>query len=57
MAMPPNVSPTAFNAALSAWREAVGADWVSMAPFRKTEITDAELAALAAYVSRNFKGS
>jgi mono/diheme cytochrome c family protein len=26
-----------------------------MAPFRKTEITDAELAALAAYVSRNYK--
>jgi mono/diheme cytochrome c family protein len=26
-----------------------------MAPFRKTEITDAELAALTAYVSRNFK--
>ena len=28
MAIPPNVSPTAFNAALSAWREAVGAEWV-----------------------------
>jgi mono/diheme cytochrome c family protein len=28
-----------------------------MAPFRKTEITDAELAALAAYVARNFKSS
>ena len=27
-----------------------------MAPFRKTEITDAELAALTAYVARNFKG-
>jgi mono/diheme cytochrome c family protein len=27
-----------------------------MAPFRKTEITDAELAALAAYVAHNFKG-
>lgn len=27
---------------------------LSMAPFRKTEITDAELAALAAYVSRNY---
>ena len=26
-----------------------------MAPFRKTEITDAELAALAAYVASNFK--
>jgi mono/diheme cytochrome c family protein len=26
-----------------------------MAPFRKTEITDAELTALAAYVARNFK--
>jgi mono/diheme cytochrome c family protein len=26
-----------------------------MAPFRKTEITDAELAALTAYVTRNFK--
>ena len=26
-----------------------------MAPFRKTEITDAELAALASYVARNFK--
>jgi len=26
-----------------------------MAPFRKTEITDAELAALAAYVARNLK--
>ena len=26
-----------------------------MAPFRKTEITDAELAALTAYVARNFK--
>jgi mono/diheme cytochrome c family protein len=25
-----------------------------MAPFRKTEITDAELQALAAYVARNF---
>ncbi len=28
---------------------------LSMAPFRKTEITDAELAALAAYVARNHK--
>jgi FAD/FMN-containing dehydrogenase len=28
MAMPPNVSPTAFNSALSAWRGAVGAEWV-----------------------------
>ena len=27
-----------------------------MPPFRKTEITDAELAALAAYLSRNTKG-
>ena len=27
---------------------------LSMPPFRKTEITDAELAALSAYVSRNF---
>src|SRR5262245_42075984 len=26
-----------------------------MAPFRKTEISDAELAALTAYVARNFK--
>ena len=26
-----------------------------MAPFRKTEITDAELAALSAYVAHNFK--
>jgi (+)-pinoresinol hydroxylase len=26
-----------------------------MAPFRKTEITDAQLAALSAYVARNFK--
>ena len=26
-----------------------------MAPFRKTEIPDAELAVLAAYVARNFK--
>jgi (+)-pinoresinol hydroxylase len=26
-----------------------------MAPFRKTEITDAELAGLSAYVARNFK--
>ena len=26
-----------------------------MAPFRKTEITDAELGALSAYVTRNFK--
>jgi FAD/FMN-containing dehydrogenase len=28
MATPPNVSPTAFNAALTAWREAVGKEWV-----------------------------
>lgn len=28
---------------------------LSMPPFRKTEITDAELSALAAYVARNFK--
>lgn len=28
-----------------------------MAPFRKTEISDAELAALSAFVARNFKGS
>ena len=28
-----------------------------MAPFRKTEITDAELSALSAYVAHNFKGS
>jgi mono/diheme cytochrome c family protein len=27
-----------------------------MAPFRKTEISDADLAALTAYVARNFKG-
>jgi 4-cresol dehydrogenase (hydroxylating) len=28
MATPPNVSPTDFNAALAAWRQAVGAEWV-----------------------------
>jgi (+)-pinoresinol hydroxylase len=28
---------------------------LSMAPFRKTEITDAELAARAAYVARNYR--
>ncbi|HEU4623796.1 MAG TPA: cytochrome c [Steroidobacteraceae bacterium] len=28
---------------------------LSMAPFRKTEISDAELAALTAYVAQNFK--
>jgi (+)-pinoresinol hydroxylase len=28
-----------------------------MAPFRKTEISDAELAALTAYVARNFKSN
>ena len=28
MATPPNVNPTAFNAALTAWRHAVGAEWV-----------------------------
>ena len=28
MALPPNVSPTDFNAALTAWRQAVGPDWV-----------------------------
>ncbi|HTT02997.1 MAG TPA: FAD-binding oxidoreductase [Steroidobacteraceae bacterium] len=28
MSIPPNVSPTAFSAALSAWRQAVGAEWV-----------------------------
>ena len=28
MALPPNVSPTDFNAALAAWRQAVGAEWV-----------------------------
>jgi len=28
---------------------------LSMPPFRKTEITDVELSALAAYVARNFK--
>ncbi|HTT02998.1 MAG TPA: cytochrome c [Steroidobacteraceae bacterium] len=28
-----------------------------MAPFRKTEITDTELAALSAYVARNFKSA
>ena len=28
-----------------------------MAPFRKTEITDAELSALSAYVARNFKAA
>jgi hypothetical protein len=26
-----------------------------MAPFRKTEITDAQLSALAAYVAQNYK--
>jgi 4-cresol dehydrogenase (hydroxylating) len=28
MSIPPNVNSTAFNAALSAWRQAVGAQWV-----------------------------
>ncbi len=28
MAIPPNVSPTDFNAALAAWRQAVGTEWV-----------------------------
>ena len=28
MATPPNVSPTDFNAALAAWRQAVGPEWV-----------------------------
>ena len=28
MALPPNVSATDFNAALAAWRAAVGTDWV-----------------------------
>lgn len=28
MTLPPNVSPSAFNAALSAWRQAVGPEWV-----------------------------
>ena len=28
MATPPNVSPTDFNAALTAWRQAVGPEWV-----------------------------
>lgn len=28
MAIPPNVSPAAFNAALEAWRDAVGPEWV-----------------------------
>jgi 4-cresol dehydrogenase (hydroxylating) len=28
MSTPPNVSPSAFAAALTAWRDAVGADWV-----------------------------
>jgi (+)-pinoresinol hydroxylase len=28
MSTPPNVSPTAFNAALTAWRKAVGPEWV-----------------------------
>src|SRR5580704_13134940 len=32
MAVPPNVSPTAFNAALAAWRQAVGAEWVFTSP-------------------------
>jgi mono/diheme cytochrome c family protein len=30
---------------------------LSMPPFRKTEITDSDLAALSAYVARNFKTS
>ena len=77
MAVPPNVSPTAFSAALTAWRQAVGKQppvlldrtdlapqavavfvrqgVLLMAPFRKTEITDAELAALSAYVAGKFK--
>jgi mono/diheme cytochrome c family protein len=29
---------------------------LSMAPFRKTEITDAELAALSAFVAKNYTG-
>ena len=28
MSIPPNVSPEAFNAALTTWREAVGSEWV-----------------------------
>jgi mono/diheme cytochrome c family protein len=28
---------------------------LSMPPFRKTEVTDAELAAVAAYVAQNYK--
>ena len=33
MAVPPNVSPTAFNAALATWRQAVGAaEWVFTSP-------------------------
>ena len=32
MALPPNVSATDFNAALRAWRDAVGADWVFTSP-------------------------
>jgi 4-cresol dehydrogenase (hydroxylating) len=32
MSIPPNVSRTDFDAALSAWREAVGAEWVFTSP-------------------------
>ncbi len=32
MTLPPNVSPTAFNAALTAWRQAVGVEWVFTSP-------------------------
>jgi 4-cresol dehydrogenase (hydroxylating) len=32
MALPPNVSASDFEAALRAWRDAVGADWVFTAP-------------------------
>src|ERR1700733_10806706 len=28
MALPPNVTPTEFDAALATWRQAVGAEWV-----------------------------
>ena len=32
MALPPNVSASDFNAAIAAWRDAVGADWVFTSP-------------------------
>ena len=32
MALPPNVSASTFEAALRAWRDAVGAEWVFSSP-------------------------